>query len=51
VYIEGYKHWVSDERWVADRGLDLEVALRFQDHELDLIPDGLPVQQFDTAVS
>lgn len=48
-YIDGSKHWVRDERWFAEQSLDADQALRFQDDELDLIPDGVPMQQFDTA--
>jgi ABC-type polysaccharide/polyol phosphate transport system ATPase subunit len=50
-YIDGSKRWVQDERWLADHGFDVNDSLRFQDDELDLIPDGQPMQHLDSAVS
>lgn len=48
-YIDGQKHWVTDERWMAEHGLDSADALPFEDDVLDRIPEGPPVR-LDSAV-
>jgi ABC-type polysaccharide/polyol phosphate transport system ATPase subunit len=50
-YIDGSKRWVTDDRWLAQHGLDVNEALRFEDDVLDRIPEGRPVEYLDSAVS
>jgi ABC-type polysaccharide/polyol phosphate transport system ATPase subunit len=50
-YIDGEKHWVNDERWIAEHGLDSNDALAFEDDVLDRIPEGHPMTYLDSAAS
>jgi len=48
-YMEGRRHQITDERWLAEYELDVADALRFQDDELDSIPEGSPVEYLTSA--